>query len=44
MSTTVALRFAIITVGGLGAAGFLLWLRNRDAQLKQTDSEHPTHA
>jgi hypothetical protein len=24
--------FAIITLGGVGLAGFLLWLRNRDAQ------------
>ncbi len=46
MSTAVALGIgiAIITVGSLGIAGFLLWLRNRDAQLKQTDPEHPTRA
>lgn len=46
MSTAAAfgIGFVIIAVGGLGMAGFLLWLRNRDAQQKQADSEHPTDA
>ena len=46
MSTAAAfgIGFVIITFGGLGMAGFLLWLRNRDAQQQQADSDPPTEA
>lgn len=46
MTTAVALAiaFAIITIGGLGIAGFLLWLRSRDAQQRRAAQRRATHA
>jgi len=41
MSTSVAfgIAFSIITLGGLGLAGFALWLRNRDEQAEKRESK-----
>ena len=41
MSITIAfaIAFAIITLAGLGLAGFALWLRNRDEQPEKPESK-----
>lgn len=46
MTTAVAfaIAFAIITVGGLGIAGSLLWLLNRDARQRRAAQRRVTHA
>lgn len=38
------LAFAIIGFGGAGLAGFLLWLRKKDADRRQADDAGAHHA
>ena len=46
MNITVAfaIAFAIITLAGVGLAGFALWLRNRDEQTENRESKKLEHA
>jgi hypothetical protein len=39
ITAAFAIAFAIITLAGVGLAGFALWLRNRDEQPEKPESK-----
>ena len=44
ITAAFAIAFAIITLAGVGLAGFALWLRNRDEQTEKRESKKLEHA